>query len=128
MIRLKAEMVKKKEIKLEQRVMRGKVLKTQNDGFTLLQKEIDLENMVKKEEKEREGLEIKSVMKVLKAEKKKKKCLKKSLRNREKQNQVLLDGRENANEIKSINKEVEIEVELKRNELKKTNRSAQSQI
>jgi len=99
--------------------MRGKVLKTQKDGFTLIQKEIDLEKMVKKEEMEREGLELKNVMKVLKAEKKKKKCLKKSLKKREKQNKALMAKRDNDNEIQKLNKEVEIEVELKRKELKR---------
>jgi len=119
MIKLKSELVKKKEKKLEQRTMRGKVLKTQKDGFTLIQKEIDLEKMVKKEEMEREGLELKNVMKVLKAEKKKKKCLKKSLKKREKQNKALMAKRDNDNEIQKLNKEVEIEVELKRKELKR---------
>jgi len=119
LIALKQELMEKKEKRYEQRIMRGKVLKTQNDGFTLLQREVDMENMIKKEEKEKEGVDIKNVLKVLKAEKRKKKCLRKTLKKREKENQKLLEERENQNEIKKINREVSIEVELKRNELKR---------
>ena len=119
LIALNAELMEKKERKEEQRLMRGKVLASQNNGFTLLQKEINLENMIRKEEKEKEGLEIKNVIKILMDEKKKKKCLMKTLRQRQKQNQMLLEERDNENEVKSINNEISIEIELKRNQLKR---------
>jgi len=119
LIRLKRKRVAKKEKKKEQQVTRGRIAKTQDDTWVVLQKEMDLENMIKKEEKEKEGVELQKVVKVLRKEKMKKKCMKKTLKKREKQNAKIIEKRKDSKEIKNLKKELAIEVELKRNDLKR---------
>jgi len=58
--------------------MRGKVFAAQNTGLQLIQREVSMENMIKKEEKEKELLEIKNLLKKLKREKKKEEMSEKS--------------------------------------------------
>jgi len=119
LVRLKGKEVEKEQIRKEKRTQRGALMKTQNDAWVVIQKEMDLEAMIKKEEKEKEGVELEDVAKVLEKEKKRKQCMKKTLKKREQENRRILDKRENKKEIKGIKKELKIEVELKRNELKR---------
>jgi len=67
--------------------MRHKVMKKQNDAWVVLQKEMDLENMVRKEEKEKEGVDLEKEQIILKREKRKKRCMQKALKKRERQKQ-----------------------------------------
>jgi len=78
LIELKAETVRKKEKKSDQKKMRGKVFAAQNTGLQLIQREVSMENMIKKEEKEKELLEIKNLLKKLKREKKEEEMSEKS--------------------------------------------------
>jgi len=115
----KQKLIVKNVRKAEKSAIQRKVAVTQNDGFRVLTKEAELENLITKEEKEKEVKDYKTMKNKIKNEKKKRKCLKKTLKRRKKETDLLLEKRQGENEIKEIKDEVKLEVEIKRNQMKR---------
>jgi len=96
-----------------------KVIKTQNLGLKAIQKELQLENLIQNEEKEREKIELNNLMKKIQEEKDKAACLKDSIKERDLDAQLINDRRVAENEVKEIQTEVTKQVQLKRERMKK---------
>jgi hypothetical protein len=101
------------------RILGGRIKKMEDLGFKVINKELNIEMLLKKEEKQREALETKNLLKKIKLEKKKKECLDKKIKEREMEDKKLLDEREASAEIKKKKKELSFDIELKRAELKR---------
>jgi hypothetical protein len=111
--------IMKKVIKANKKVARGKVMKTENMGLAVMGKEMELEKLIKKEEKKRENRQMKKLKKIMKKEKKKATCLKKSIKRRQLDTQILLEKREAEKEINHVKEEIKMAVQMKRNEMKR---------
>ena len=105
--------------KAQKRVARGKVMQTEKMGMAVMGKEIELENLVKYEEKKKENRQLKKILKMIKKEKKKRSCLKKTLKKRELDTRILMDKRESEKEITHVKEEMKMEVQMKRDEMKR---------
>lgn len=123
---LQADIEHKKERILEEqmraknvRILGGRVKKMEDLGFKVLNKELNIEMLLKKEEKQREAMETRNLLAKIKKEKKKKECMDKKIKERELEDKKLLDEREASTEIKKKKKELSLDVELKRAELKR---------
>jgi len=123
---LQADIETKKERILEEKMKQknvkitgGRIKKMEELGFKVLDKELNIEMMLKKEEKEREGMEIKNLLKKIRLEKTKKECMDKKIKERELEDKKLLDAREGDAEIKKQKKDLQLDLELKRAELKR---------
>jgi hypothetical protein len=75
--------VKRQELKKQERTYMEKKRKTQDLGFKVLDKEMELETMIQTEEKEKEDQEEVILQKKIKLEKKKKECLEQSFEEKE---------------------------------------------
>jgi hypothetical protein len=113
--RVLEETLQKKNVK----ILGGRIKKMQDLGFKVLDKELNIEMMLKKEEKQKEGLEYKNLLKKIRLEKKKKECMDKKIKERELEDKKLLDERSAEAEIKKQKKDLSFDIELKRAELKK---------
>jgi len=114
--RIIEEKMEKKNVK----ILGGKIAKMQDLGYKVLDKELNIEMMLKKEEKQREALEYRKLAKKIKLEKKKKRCMDKKIKEKELEEKKLLDIREAKSEIKKEKKDLQLDIELKRVELKRT--------
>jgi len=126
MQRLKLEIETKKERILEEnlekknvKILGGRIKKLEDLGYQALGREIDVEEMLKKEEKERENMEMKHLLKKIDLETKKKECMDKKVKEKELEEKKLLDIREAKTEMKKQKKEIKLDVELKRIEMKR---------
>jgi len=119
MIAEKQKLIIKNVRKAEKNELQRKVAATQNMGFTVLTKEAELENLISKEERAKESIEINDMMKKIRNEKKKRKCLKKNLKLRKKDTERLLQKRQGEKEIQEIKEEVKLEIDLKRKQMKR---------
>ena len=115
----KQKLIIKNVRKAERNKIERKVSDTQNIGFKVLTKEAELENLISKEEKEKEGKDLKTMITKIKNEKKKRKCLKKTLKQRRKDTEILLERRHGEQEVDEIKNEVKIEVQMKRDQMKR---------
>ena len=115
----KQKLILKNVRKAEKNKLERKVAQTENLGFKVLTKEADLENLISKEEKDKEAKDMKTMIDKIKKEKRKRKCLKKTLNQRKKDTEILLERRQGEQEIDEIRKEVKLEVEMKRNQMKR---------
>jgi len=113
--RILEEKLKEKNV----RILGGRIKKMENLGFKVLKKELNIEMLLKKEEKQREQVELKGLFKKIRLEKKKKECMDKKIKERELEDKKLLDEREAEAEIKKKKKELSLDIELKRAELKR---------
>ena len=75
--------LKRKELTKKARQYELKKKKTEDLGFKVISKEIELEDMVQKEEKEKEDRILRKIQKKIAIEKKKEECLEKSFEERE---------------------------------------------
>jgi len=87
---VEADLAAKRESLIHKRVnerdlilLRKKALSTENMGYKVLAKEIDLDSLITKEEKEREELEFKNLLEKIKKEKMKKHCLRKKIKEKQ---------------------------------------------
>jgi len=101
------------------RMLGGKIAKMQDMGYRVLNKEMNIESLLKKEEQQREELELKNLLAKIRAEKRKKECMDKKIRERELEDKKLLAERDNKAEISKIKKDISLDIELKRRELKR---------
>lgn len=119
MIAEKQKLIMKNVRKVEKKQLQRKVAATQNMGFTVLTKEAELESLISKEERAKESKDINFMINKIRAEKKKRKCLKKNLKQRKKDTERLLEKRQGEKEIQEIKDEVKLEVDLKRKQMKR---------
>jgi len=122
----KMDINKKKEKFIKQQMLvnsnnnyKLKVMKTQNLGLKAIQKELQLENLIKNEEKQKEEQEIASLLKKIQEEKEKEACLKTTIQARDLDAEIINERRAAENEVKEIQVEVLKQVELKRIKMKK---------
>ena len=98
--------IKKEALVKKSRVYDKQTKKVQEQGFTVLSKEIELENMVAKEEEEKEKEEDKKMEKKIKQEQDKADCLEKSFEERE------IDDEFIETEKNSMADQAEVKVEM----------------
>jgi len=119
MVKEREKLLKKKLEATEKKQVEGKVGKTQKVVIKALRKEIKLENLIKKEETEKFEDETKTLIQKFKHEKKKKKCLEKILKTREKEDSKTREAMEIEHEIQKLKQDAVKTVQKKRKNLKK---------
>lgn len=98
---------------------RLKVAKTQEVGFSAIQKELSLENMIKNEEKEKEQIELNNLLAKIQKEKEKRKCLKDTIKEKDLDNELISEKHQTEAEIDDIKQSIAKKVMIKRAKLKK---------
>jgi len=98
---------------------KSKIIKTQNLGLKAIQKEMQLENLIRNEEKQKEEEELASIAKKIQAEKDKESCLDNNIKERDLDASIINDRRSAENEIKEIKMEAVAQVKNKRAKMKK---------
>jgi hypothetical protein len=95
------------------------VIKTTNQvALQAIQKELNLEQMIKDEEAQREAREEQDMLKKIEEEKKKTECFMKAIKERELENQYNLRAKETQDEISSIKEAASQQVLIRRSQLK----------
>jgi hypothetical protein len=112
-----AEKIRKKTKKSEKDQMLILVKKTNGIALQAIQKELNLEAMIEKEEEEKIEREKAEILLNIDKERKKKECVIKAIRERELENQYNLHAVETEKTIQSIKKQAAQQVLIKRNEL-----------
>jgi len=97
----------------------AKVEKTQNAGLKAIQKEMQLEDLIRNEEKEKEEEEIASIVQRIKEEKEKAECLTTNIKARDLDASIIADKRSAESEIKELKVEAVKEIKAKRAKIKK---------
>jgi hypothetical protein len=115
----KQKLVNKKNKKRDVELMSLKIKKTQDMGFKVIEKELNIESLVAQEEKDKEALEMRNLMSKLKKEKKKRSCLDKKIKEKKKEGETIFDKNAQMIELGKIKKEIAKNVEIKRAELKR---------
>jgi len=108
--RILEEKMKEKNV----RILGGKIAKMQDLGYRVLNKEMNIEMLLKKEEQQREALELKNLLAKIRAEKIKKECMDKKIRERELEDKKLLAERDAKAEMSTIKKDISLDIELKK--------------
>jgi len=126
MAKAKNDMLQEKEGELKKRAkkeddenLHDKVDHTQKVALQAIQKEINLEDLIKQEEAEREEIAEKKWMEKIEVEKKKSECMMKQIQERLLENQWNLKARQTEEEIKNIKKKAGNEISARRSNLKK---------
>jgi len=88
-------------------------------GIKEIQKEIQLENLIKNEEKQREEEEIASIIKKIEEEKDKAACLKRNINEKKLDAQIIHEKKTTEKEIKEFQNEMHNQVNIKREKMKK---------
>jgi hypothetical protein len=117
--RVKEDEIKQQMLSQSSSSYKSKVITTQNLGLKAIQKEMQLENLIRNEEKQKEELELAAIAKKIQAEKDKAACLDHSIEQRDLDASIVNDRRSAENEIKSIKDEAVLQVEHKRAKMKK---------
>jgi len=112
-----AEKIRKKTKKDEKDQMVVLVKKTNGIALQAIQKELNLEAMIQKEEEEKIEREKAEILANIEKERKKKECVLKAIRERELENQYNLHATEAEKTIQNIKKETAQQVLIKRNAL-----------
>ena len=118
-IQAKLNKIRERETVAEEEENTSLLLKTQGIATNALTKEIKLEDMIKKEEKEREDAETQEILRQIETEKKRQEYIKKAIKEREKVDENLEAKIEAKNEVNKIKAEAVAELKRKRTELKK---------
>lgn len=95
------------------------VKNTQNVAMKAIQKEQTLEDLIKQEAEEKNRLEEERMRKLIEAEKHKKDCVLKAIKEKELENQIQEKAKEIQQTINTIKQEAAAQVLMKRNNLKK---------
>jgi len=95
------------------------VKNTNNVAMKAIQKEQTLEELIKQEAEEKNRLEEERMRKLIEAEKKKKQCVLKAIKEKELENQIQEKAKEIQQTINQIKQEAAAQVLIKRNNLKK---------
>jgi len=117
-VREKQKALKKAVEETEELEMKKNVKKTQNMTVQAVKKEMQLERMLEKEEKEKEAIETKELVQQITQEKKKKDCLIKVIKEREMEDQLNLAKEQSEAQINELKEEAKKEITIKRNEMK----------
>jgi len=110
--------IKKRVAKQEQTQIEKVVKSTNQVALQAIQKEINLEEMIKQEEAEREQREEVEMMKKIEEEKKKSECLMKAIKERQLENQYNLKAKSAEEEVNSIKQAAQQQVMIRRSQLK----------
>jgi len=119
MMQEREKLLKSKLAATEKKQVESKIGKTQKTVIKALRKEVKLEDLIKKEETEKFENETKNLIAKFKHEKKKKKCLEKILKSREKEDAKVREEMEIKHEIQRLKQEALKVVKKKRKTLKK---------
>lgn len=112
-----AEKVRKRAKKEEKEQMVVLVKKTNGIALQAIQKELNLEAMIQKEEEEKIEREKAEIQANIEKERKKRECVMKAIRERELENQYNLHASEAQKQIQNIKKETAQQVLIRRNAL-----------
>ena len=116
-IQQKINKIKENTNKEEQYHLIKKKKETEAMTMSALMKEKQLEELLLKEEAEREQQELEEIKVQLENEKKKKDCMQKAIKEKELESQVTLSTSEAEREIQKIKEKVQHEIQIKRNEI-----------
>merc|ERR1712222_224170 len=111
------EKIRKKTKKDEKEKMVVLVKKTNNIALQAIQKEMNLEVMIQREEEEKIEREKQEIQANIEKERKKRECVMKSIKERELENQYNLHASEAQKQIQNIKKETAQQVLIRRNAL-----------
>lgn len=114
-----AEKNKKKVEQNEEVKLTKKVQEVQTTSMMALQKETKLEELLEREEQEKEASETQMLETVIEQEKKKAECLNKAIKERELENQMNLAKSRAEDSIKNIQEQTKRDIQKKRLEIKK---------
>lgn len=103
----------------EQKAITSKVTGTEKTGLKALEKEMQLEDLLKNEEKQREEMEIAKIAQQIEEEKKKANCLNSNIKEKEIDEMFIQDKRDAEQEVKDIKRQISQSVLSKRSKLKK---------
>merc|ERR1712032_1161541 len=112
-----ADKIRKKTKKEEKKSMVVLVKKTNGIALQAIQKELNLEAMIQKEEEEKIEREKAEIMMNIEKERKKKQCVQNAIRERELENQYNLHAAEAEKQIQTIKKQTAQQVLIRRNAL-----------
>ena len=115
----KQEIINKKTKERDLNIMSKKIKKTQDLGYKVLGKELNIEALITKEEQEKEQLDIKNLLLKIQKEKSKRKCLVKNIKLKKLEREINIDKSGISKEISSIKKDIAENVEIKRAEMKR---------
>jgi hypothetical protein len=114
----RANMIKKKVQEKEMDEWNKKLQNTQASAMKAMKREFDIEKMLQQEMQLKSELESKELMDLKKRELKKKECLEKALKDRDRQNQALIENKHRIQELESIRANAKKEVQMQRNKLR----------
>jgi len=115
----KEENIKQQMLSQTSSNYKSKIVKTQNMGLKAIQKELQLENLIRNEEKQKEEEELASIAAKIQAEKDKAACLDHNIKERDLDASIVNDRRSAENEIKEIKEEAVAQVKNNRAKMKK---------
>ena len=110
--------MKKKVAQKEDEKINEVIKDTNKIALQAIQKEMNLEDMIRKEEAEREAREEKEIREAIEAEKRKSECLVKAIKERKLENQYNLRAKEAEEEVKHIKNVAAEQVNVRRSQLK----------
>jgi hypothetical protein len=118
MVEKKAEQVKKQVETKEEVKLQKKIEQTQSMTLMAIQKELKLEEMLEREEAQREKEEQQALQVQLESEKKKNECLTKSIREKELEDQMNISKANAEEAIQKIKEEAKKQILVKRAQIK----------
>jgi len=113
------QQMKRKAEETEEIKLKSTIKKTNKVALQAIQKELNLEELIKQEEIEREKREEQMMLKKIEEEKRKSDCLMRAIKEKQLENQYNLKQMETAEAIQNIKKAAIQEVQTRRNNLKK---------
>jgi len=119
LIRQRTRKIKGESQKNEAQILESKINKFETVTLEAVKKELKLERLLEKEEKEKEDEEMTELEKQVENEKKKDECLIKAIKQKEVEDQANLARSETERKIEELKKEAKKEIIIKRNELRK---------
>ena len=117
-IRDRQRILKKEVEKTDEVLLKKNLMLTENVNIKAVQKELQLEKMLVKEEKEKEDNETKELFEQIAIEKKKNDCLANVIKQKEIEDQFNLAKEENAIEVKQLKEEATRQIVVKRNDMR----------
>ena len=119
LVEKKSKMIEDKLSNFEEESLHQKVRRTQSIALNAIKRELELEELVQKEEKAKEDQDTQSIMKEIIMEKRKELCLNKAMKQKEQESQINKEKAQAVTEIERIKTEALKTLKKKRNLLKK---------
>jgi hypothetical protein len=119
LIAKKGKIIEERVSNFEQDSLRAKVRKTQSIALNAIKRELELEELVQKEEQAKETQDTQSIMKQIIMEKRKEECLNRAMKEKERESQMNKEKAQAMSEIERIKKEALKTLSKKRRALKK---------